>query len=247
DHRPATVPSALADDVHGRSVEGIGGAHHRTDVEIVLPVLDAHMEVVAAAVEIGHDRVVLPVPVPVDDIASIALAQQLRIEVLAHRPGAGPRTDPHLRFSAVGHFSSRESSADFASSSSFTSSESCAEAASPSALSASASALSAADSAPASADFATALPEAAPAFCARLLISACVHHRPPWRSTQRIKAAVARAWRMTARIRAMPAATRQSRHSACPPNNRPSMPSGEVNGVQDRIFAFSPDAPMMTG
>src|SRR5699024_5589055 len=201
DHRPATVPSALADDVHGRSVEGIGGAHHRTDVEIVLPVLDAHMAVVAAAVEIGHDRVVLPVPVPVDAIASIALAQQLRIEVLAHRPGAGPRPDPHLRFSAVGHFSSRESSADFASSSSFTSSESCAEAACPSALSASESALSASESAPsasdqasASADFASsfdeaesdaALAEAAPTFCARLLILTFLPARPPPRSTER--------------------------------------------------------------
>src|SRR5699024_8924876 len=184
-HRPATVPSALADDVHGRSVEGIGGAHHRTAVQIVLPVLDAHMEVVAAAVEIGHAPGALPVPLPVADIASTALPAQLRIEVLAHRPGAGPRTDPHLRFSAVGHFSSRESSADFASSSSFTSSESCAEAASPSALSASASALSAADSAPASADFASALPEAAPTFCARLLILTFLPARPPPRSTER--------------------------------------------------------------
>ena len=45
----------------------------------------------------------------------------------------------------------------------------------------------------------------------------------------------------------MPAATRPSHHSACPPKNRPAMPSGEVNGVQDRIFAVRPDAPMMTG
>src|SRR5699024_847319 len=127
------------------------------------------------AVEIGHDRIVLPIPVPVDDIASIALAQQLRIEVLTHRPGAGPRTDPHLRLSAVGHYSSRQSSADFASSSSFSSSESCAEAAvdpasavsesalspCPSASAASASASSASAfassvSASASADFASA-------------------------------------------------------------------------------------------
>src|SRR5699024_10713520 len=65
--------------------------------------------------------------------------------------------------------------------------------------------------------------------------------------TTLFRAPEARAWRMTARARAMPAATRPSHHSACPPKNRPAMPSGEVNGVQDRIFAVRPDAPRTTG
>src|SRR5699024_4273026 len=52
---------------------------------------------------------------------------------------------------------------------------------------------------------------------------------------------------MTARTRAVRAATRPSHHSACPPKNRPAMPRGEANGAQDRIFADRPDAPSMTG
>src|SRR5699024_1544977 len=119
DHRPAAVPAAFADDVHGCGVEGVGGAHDRTDVEVVLPVLDSDMEVVPRCIEVSNDRVVLPISILIDDIAPIALGQQLGIEVLFHRPGAGPRTDPYLWFSAFGHLSSRESSADFASSSSF--------------------------------------------------------------------------------------------------------------------------------
>ena len=48
DHRPAPVPAAAADDVHLGGEEGVGGADDRADVEVVLPVLDGHVEGVPA-------------------------------------------------------------------------------------------------------------------------------------------------------------------------------------------------------
>src|SRR5699024_1927578 len=128
------------------------------------------VEIMPSGIEVGHDRIVFPVPVPVDDIAPVALAQQLGIEVLFHRPGAGPRTDPNLRFSVVGHFSSRESSADFASS--------------PSSESASSVSSDSPEATPLF--FAEPFAEApAPTFCARLLIFTVLPPRPPPASTER--------------------------------------------------------------
>src|SRR6476661_190611 len=95
-HRPAAVPPALADDVEGLGVEGVRRADDRADVEVVAPVLDRDVEVVPVGVEVGHDRVVPPVAVGVDDVAPVAVAQQLRVPVVTTRPLADPRPDPDL-------------------------------------------------------------------------------------------------------------------------------------------------------
>ena len=50
------------------------------DVEVVLPVLDRDVERVAARVEVGDDRLVAPVAVAVDDVAAVAVREQLGVE-----------------------------------------------------------------------------------------------------------------------------------------------------------------------
>jgi hypothetical protein len=52
----------------------------------VLEVLDGHMERVPHLVEVGHDRVVPPVAVTIDDVAAVARGEQLRVEPLIRRP-----------------------------------------------------------------------------------------------------------------------------------------------------------------
>ena len=47
-HRTAAIPLPLADNVHSGCQEGVGVANHRTDVEVVLPILDRNVEGVPA-------------------------------------------------------------------------------------------------------------------------------------------------------------------------------------------------------
>ena len=96
DHRAATVPAAVADDVHLGGQERVGRAHDRADVEVVLPVLDRDVEVVPAGVEVGDDRLHAPVAVAVDDVAPVALGEQLGRRTArppAARPAQGPTPD----------------------------------------------------------------------------------------------------------------------------------------------------------
>src|SRR5690606_5549013 len=82
DHGSAAVPPTAPHDVEGGRVEGVGGADHRADVEVVPPVLDSDVETVPAGVQVGHDRVVTPVAVGVDDVAGVTLGEQLGVEVV---------------------------------------------------------------------------------------------------------------------------------------------------------------------
>ena len=76
--------------------ERVGGAHDGADVEVVAPVLDRDGEVVAAGVEVGDDRLDRPVPVAVDDVAAVAVTQQLRVEPRVVGPGQRMRPDADL-------------------------------------------------------------------------------------------------------------------------------------------------------
>ena len=95
-HRAAPVPPAPPDDVHLGGEEGVGVADHRADVEVVLPVLDRHVEVVPAPVQVGDHCLPPPVAVPVDHVAPVALGQQLRVVAGVRRRVARPRADTHL-------------------------------------------------------------------------------------------------------------------------------------------------------
>lgn len=93
DHRTAPVPSPLADDVHLGCEEGVGVANHGADVEVVLPVLDGNVKPVPPLIQVGHDRVVSPVAVAIDDVAPIALGEQRGVEAGVIGPGPGMWTD----------------------------------------------------------------------------------------------------------------------------------------------------------
>ena len=91
-HGAAPVPAAAADDVHGVDGERVGGAHHRADVGVVAEVLDRDVQRVPALVDVGDDRVARPVPVCVNDVAGVAVAQQRGV-VPRSRRAADPATD----------------------------------------------------------------------------------------------------------------------------------------------------------
>ena len=96
DHGAAAIPAAPADDVDGVDGERVGGAHHPADVGVVAEVLDRHMQRVSALVDVGDDRLTRPVPVGVDDVAGVAVAQQRRVvpRVVGQRPRPGPTPPP---------------------------------------------------------------------------------------------------------------------------------------------------------
>ena len=93
DHRTTPVPAATSDDVDGRRAERVRVADDRPDVEVVVPVLDGHVEGMSPGVEVGDDRIVAPVAIAVDHVAAIAVGQQLGIEAVVVGPRLGVWTD----------------------------------------------------------------------------------------------------------------------------------------------------------
>ena len=92
DHGSAAVPAPPADDVDRVHCEGVGGADHRADIGIVAEVLDRHMKRMTAAVDVGDDLLTAPIPVRVNDVARVAVLQQVLVvaRVLSRRlPGMG--------------------------------------------------------------------------------------------------------------------------------------------------------------
>ena len=74
----------------------------------MLPVLDGHVEAVPALVQIGDDRFAGPVAVAVDDVAAIAVLQQLGVVTLVRRPLAqdvremhAPQANPKTKRNAI--------------------------------------------------------------------------------------------------------------------------------------------------
>src|SRR3954469_23288244 len=94
DHRAPPVPALFAHDVHGLGQERVRGSDDGADVQVVPPVLDGHVEGMPAAVEVGDDRLDGPVAVAVDDVARVAVAEQLGVVPRIRRPGSGPGADP---------------------------------------------------------------------------------------------------------------------------------------------------------
>ncbi len=92
-HGAAAVPAATADDVHGVHREGIGGAHHGADVGVAAEVLDRDVQRVPAGVDVGDDRLARPIAVRVNDVAGVAVAQQVGVIAWVIRWRARPRAD----------------------------------------------------------------------------------------------------------------------------------------------------------
>ena len=70
-HGASTIPIALADDVNGADIEGVGGANNRTNVEIMLPILNRNLQFMALGVEIGDDCLNFPISVMIKDVAAV--------------------------------------------------------------------------------------------------------------------------------------------------------------------------------
>jgi hypothetical protein len=100
-HRAASIPSTLANNVDSGCQESICIAHDCADIEVVLPILDCHMEAVAPIVEVVNNRVDAPVPVPIGNIAVVAVGEQVGVEVQVNRPRLGMWSDA-ARSSASG-------------------------------------------------------------------------------------------------------------------------------------------------
>ena len=72
--------------------EGIRRADGSADVGVVVEVLDRDVHFVSPSVDISNDRFARPVPVCVDDIATVAIAEQLRV-ITAHHGDTDPARD----------------------------------------------------------------------------------------------------------------------------------------------------------
>lgn len=96
DHRTATIPAATPDDVHPGDIEGIGRTDDRANVEVMLPVLDGDVESMTGVVQIGHDRVEMPIAIAIHDIASVPGCEQLGIKARIIGPRFGVRPDTDL-------------------------------------------------------------------------------------------------------------------------------------------------------
>ena len=96
-HRTAPVPAFLTDNVHFLRQKGVRGAHHGTDIQIVLPVLDRDVKIMAARIKVGDNRLHAPVTVLIHHIAAVALTQKLFIPMVALRPLALPGADSNLK------------------------------------------------------------------------------------------------------------------------------------------------------
>ena len=81
DHRSPSVPALAPDDVDRIHREGVGGPDDGADVGVVLEVLDGDVQLVAAGVDVRDDGVHLPVAVGVDDVATVTVCEQFRVEV----------------------------------------------------------------------------------------------------------------------------------------------------------------------
>ena len=95
DHRAPPVPPPPPHELHLGGEERVRRPDHRADVQVVLPVLDGHVELVPAGVQVGDDRLEPPVAETVHHVAPVALGQQIRIEVLVRRPRSWVRSDAY--------------------------------------------------------------------------------------------------------------------------------------------------------
>ena len=75
----------------------IRSTHHRANIQIMLPILNRHMKIMAARIQVSNNRVHRPVTVLIHHVTAVALTQQLLIPVVALRPRALPRTHTHLK------------------------------------------------------------------------------------------------------------------------------------------------------
>lgn len=85
-HCSAPIPPAPSDDMDGMGREGICRTYHRSDVEVVVEILDRDVKLVTTGPQIRHDRVHTPIAVAINHIAAIALREQLWVPLVPRGP-----------------------------------------------------------------------------------------------------------------------------------------------------------------
>jgi hypothetical protein len=95
-HRASAIPSSASDDVDLRRHECIGVTDDRTDVHVVLPVLDCDVKRVPPGIEIRDDRLAAPVPVAVGDVAAVTFSKKRGVHPWIVGPRLRMRPDAYL-------------------------------------------------------------------------------------------------------------------------------------------------------
>lgn len=100
-HGPAAVPALATHDVDLAGQKGVGGPDDGSNIEVVLQILNGHMEGMPTRIELGHDCVKSPIAKLVNDIASVALSQQGLIQARVHRPRLGMWANSYRRIMEI--------------------------------------------------------------------------------------------------------------------------------------------------
>ena len=96
-HRTTTIPTATPNNMDLLRQHRIRGTHHRANIQVMLPILNRHMKIMAARIQVSNNRVHRPVTVLIHHVTAVALTQQLLIPVVALGPRALPRAHTHLK------------------------------------------------------------------------------------------------------------------------------------------------------
>ena len=72
-------------------------AYHRANIQIMLPILNRHMKIMAARIQVSNNRVHRPVTILIHHVTAVTLTQQLLIPMVALRPRTLPRAHTHLK------------------------------------------------------------------------------------------------------------------------------------------------------
>ena len=96
-HRTTTIPAATPNNMDLLRQHRIRRAYHRANIQIMLPILNRHMKIMAARIQVSNNRVHRPVTVLIHHVTAVALTQQLLIPVVALGPRALPRSHTHLK------------------------------------------------------------------------------------------------------------------------------------------------------
>jgi hypothetical protein len=78
------------------SEEGVCVPHDRSDIEVVLEILDGDVKAVTSCVQVGDNRFSCPVSILIQDIASIAGCEEFSVEPIVIWPGPGMRPNADL-------------------------------------------------------------------------------------------------------------------------------------------------------
>ena len=96
-HRTTTIPAATPNNMDLLRQHRIRSTHHRANIQVMLPILNRHMKIMAARIQVSNNCVHRPVTVLIHHVTAVALTQQLLIPMVTLGPRALPRAHTHLK------------------------------------------------------------------------------------------------------------------------------------------------------